>query len=191
MPAKRTKPAAKRTKPAAKALPKPRSAAVAARKRPATAAGARGVPLLRASDVRTIVEDLMATVAPGDVADLLDLEDMLRTRAAGLDTPELALLRVQLDFALDVLRDHLDGACPQIPYSTISLLTAGVCYFADEMDVIPDFLPGVGRLDDAVVMAVAFEMAADGIRRYCTWKDLPVEPLFGLPTRRGRAKRVK
>jgi uncharacterized membrane protein YkvA (DUF1232 family) len=166
---------------ATKAAPK------APAKRAAVPARGRRVPLLRASDVRTILQDLTATVAPGDVADLLELEAMLRERAAKLKAPQLALLRTQLDFALAVLRDHQDGACPQIPYSTISLLTAGVCYFADEMDVIPDFLPGVGRLDDAVVMAMAFEMAEDGIRRYCTWKERPTAPLFGV--RGGRQER--
>ena len=153
--------------------------ATAPPKRPAAAARGRQVPLLRASDVRTILQDLMASVAPGDVEDLLELEEKLRARAAELTAPQLALLRTQLDFAFQVLRDHQDGACPQIPYSTISLLTAAVCYFADEMDVIPDFLPGVGRLDDAVVMAMAFDMAADGIRRYCTSKGLPAGHLFG------------
>ncbi len=177
----------KRTKTAVKA-PTKRIAIKAPAKRTAAAASGRRVPLLRAGDVRTIVQDLAATVAPGDVADLLELEELLRQRAASLQAPELALLRTQLDFALDFLRDHLDGACPQIPYSTVSLLTAAVCYFADEVDVIPDFLPGVGRLDDAVVMLMAFEMAADGIRRYCTWKGLPMAPLFG-GRRGGRAVR--
>ena len=167
---------------AAKAAPKGRTKRTTA----PVAAAARRVPLLRSSDIRVILQDLTSTVAPGDVADLLELEAMLRARAASIKAPQLALLRTQLDFALDLLRDHLEGACPQIPYSTISLLTAGVCYFADEMDVIPDFLPG-GRLDDAVVMAMAFEMAADGLRRYCTWKGLPTAPLFGKRrSRRGQ-----
>ncbi len=163
-----------------------KAASKAPAKRPAATARARRVPLLRASDVRMILQDLMTTVAPGDVADLLELEDTLRKRAADMKDPHLALLRTQLEFALDFLRDHLEGACPQIPYSTVSLLTAGVCYFADEVDVIPDFLPGVGRLDDAVVMAMAFEMAKEGLRRYCTWKSCPFEPLFGAH-RSGRA----
>lgn len=157
-------------KAAAKAAPQ--------RTRPAAAAPTPSVPILSAGDVRAILQDLTATVAPGDVEDLLELEERLRARAASLDSPHLEQLRVQVDFALDFLRDHIDGECPQVPYSTVSLLTAGICYFADEMDVIPDFLPGVGRLDDAAVMQMAFEMAEDGIRRYCTAKGRPVEHLF-------------
>jgi len=155
---------------AAKAAPK--------RTRPTAVTPAPSVPILSADDVRAILHDLTETVAPGDVEDLLELEDRLRARAAAMD-PHLESLRIQVDFTLDFLRDHIEGECQQVPYSTVSLLTAGICYFADEMDVIPDFLPGVGRLDDAAVMQMAFEMAADGIRRYCTAKGRSAEPLFG------------
>ena len=164
MPARRTRAGAK--------IPAKRSPS-------STSAPTRRVPLLRASDVRMILNDLAVRAAPGDVADLLQLEEGLRARATTLKAPQLALLREQLAFALDCLRDHLNGACPQIPYSTISLLTAAVCYFADEVDVIPDFLPRIGRLDDGAVMAMAFDLAEDGIRRYCTSKGRSAASLFG------------
>lgn len=127
-------------------------------------------PLLNRADIRTILYELANRVAPADVTALLQTESELRKRAASLPADDLALLRDQLTLALDCLRDHVDGTCPQIPYYTISLLAAAVSYFADELDVIPDFLPRVGRLDDAVVMALAYELGRDGLRRYCAWK---------------------
>jgi uncharacterized membrane protein YkvA (DUF1232 family) len=117
-----------------------------------------------------IVHDLANRIAPADVTALLQAERDLRKRAASLVSDELQLLAEQLSLALDCLRDHVGGACPQIPYYTISVLAAAVSYFANELDVIPDFLPRVGRLDDAVVMAMAFELGRDGVRRYCAWK---------------------
>jgi uncharacterized membrane protein YkvA (DUF1232 family) len=127
-------------------------------------------PLLERSDIRMIVHELANRVAPADVMALLQAERDLRQRARGLQSGNLQLLAAQLSLALDCLRDHVDGACPQIPYYTISVLAAAVSYFADELDVIPDFLPRIGRLDDAVVMAMACELGRDGLRRYCAWK---------------------
>src|SRR6185295_6435537 len=72
-----------------------------AKKRTATRKTRRRVPLLRASDLRLILHDLSSTVAPGDVEDLLTGEAPLRATAAGMKAPELALLRRQLDCALD------------------------------------------------------------------------------------------
>jgi uncharacterized membrane protein YkvA (DUF1232 family) len=131
-------------------------------------ARARRGPLLRPDDVRTALVDLARRMAPADVTALMGREQELRRRAAELTEPQLALLRDQLSLALDCLHDHVAGDCPQIPYSAISLLAAGVCYFADELDLVPDFLARIGRLDDGAMMAMAFQLAADGIRRYCT-----------------------
>ena len=127
-------------------------------------------PVLDRSDIRIILYELANQLAPADLTALLQAESELRERATGLGVDGMPLLAEQLTLALDCLRDHEDGACPQIPYYTISLLAAAVSYFANELDVIPDFLPRVGRLDDAVVMALAYELARDGMRRYCAWK---------------------
>jgi uncharacterized membrane protein YkvA (DUF1232 family) len=157
--------------------------------RPRRASARRGrstatqVPLLSRADVRTILHELANRLAPADLTALLETESELRHRAAGLQSENLPVLAEQLSVALDCLRDHVEGACPQIPYYTISLLAAAVSYFADELDVIPDFLPRVGHLDDAVVMAMAYELGRDGLRRYCAWKgrDAPTLLRDGSP----------
>ena len=154
----------------------PRSARVSAKKgRPLPTPA----PLLSRADVRTILYELANRLAPADLTALLETESQLRDRAAHLQAEDLSVLGEQLSVALDCLRDHADGACPQIPYYTISLLAAAVSYFADELDVIPDFLPRVGHLDDAVVMAMAYELGRDGLRRYCAWTGRDAHTLLG------------
>jgi uncharacterized membrane protein YkvA (DUF1232 family) len=139
-------------------------------------------PLLEPSDIRRIVLDAAVQIAPADVVELMTREDELREEGRQLQAPELALLREQLELALDCLKDHVEGNCPQIPFYTISLLGAAVWYFGDVLDVIPDFLPKIGMLDDAAVMAMAFQLAASGLRRYCTWKGRAVDSVLGQPS---------
>ena len=127
--------------------------------------------LTRAEVVRAVVE-LANTLAPADVGDLLIAESTIRERATKLPGPPGKTLRGELDLALMCLKDHAAGRCPQIPYYSISLLAAGVAYLADQLDFVPDFLPRIGMIDDALVMAVAFELGRDGLRRYCVWKGL-------------------
>lgn len=143
-----------------------------------TGDSSHGTALLERSDVRTILLDLAQQLAPADVASLMAHEQVLRTTANHLPSPRLALLRDQLQMALDCLRDHVSGRCPQIPLFTISLLAAAVSYFGCANDVIPDFLPRIGRLDDAAVMALAFHLGQDGIRRYCAATGRTAEVVF-------------
>lgn len=146
-------------------------------------------PLLTPTELRHAVFELANTLAPADVSDLLAEEEALRERAALLTGEPGKLLGLQLDLALACLRDHDAGECPQIPYYTISLLAAGLAYLGDELDLVPDFLPKIGTLDDALVMAMACQLADDGLRRYCTWKEIDPVPALGVErtARRRRA----
>jgi uncharacterized membrane protein YkvA (DUF1232 family) len=125
----------------------------------------------RAEVVHAVIE-LANKLAPADVGDLLVAESSIRERAAKLAGVPGRRCARQLELALMCLKDHAAGRCPQIPYYSISLLAAGVAYLADQLDFVPDFLPRIGMIDDALVMAVACDLGRDGLRRYCVWKGI-------------------
>ncbi len=144
---------ARRTKAADRAAPARRST-------PATSSRSARPPLLTRAEVTRAVGDLLGAVST------------IRERAAQLPGPPGRRMRAELDLALLCLKDHHAGVCPQIPYYAISLLAAGVAYLADQLDFVPDFLPRIGMLDDALVMEIATELAGAGLKRYCVWKGL-------------------
>jgi uncharacterized membrane protein YkvA (DUF1232 family) len=93
------------------------------------------------------------------------------------------------------------GACLQILQCTISLLAAGMAYMTTNLDLIPDFLPHKGIVDDAMVMGMVCELARDGLDRYVTWKGMTgARPLdagevgryadAALPVARARPRRA-
>ena len=132
----------------------------------------RAAGLLTRAEVVNAVVELANKLAPADVGDLLVAESTIRERATKLSGPPGRVLRGELELALLCLKDHAAGRCPQIPYYSISLLAAGVTYLADQLDFVPDFLPRIGMIDDALVMAVAFDLGRDGLERYCVWKGI-------------------
>jgi uncharacterized membrane protein YkvA (DUF1232 family) len=161
---------------ATKKVGKERSAVRAARTTRSARATRQAKPahpvlLTRAEVVRAVIE-LANKLAPADVGDLLVAESTIRERAAQLPGAPGRALRAELELALLCLKDHAAGRCPQIPYYAISLLAAGVAYLADQLDFVPDFLPRLGMIDDALVMAVAFDLGRDGLKRYCVWKGI-------------------
>jgi uncharacterized membrane protein YkvA (DUF1232 family) len=166
-------------------------AAKAARARGArpSAPRARTPPPVTARDLKRAIIELANIIAPGDVGDFLASESELRDRVARLDGDTGARFNVQITLALQVLRDHVAGECPQIPYFTISLLGAALAYLLDDLDMIPDFLPGRGTLDDAAVLAMACTLAEPGLRRYCEAKG--VDPALALGRPRERSKETR
>lgn len=132
---------------------------------------------LKASDFRSYLIDNAKIMAPGDIETALPQADLAREKAARDRDLHPRLVR-QVDVALQILTDHAAGDCPQIPLWTISLLTVALFYLLNPNDVVPDFIPRVGISDDAVVFELAFELAADGVERYCTANDVSAEGLF-------------
>jgi len=169
------------------------SAKVASAKAPSAPASSAPVPepLITRSELRRVLVELASTLAPGDVGDLLGEEQTLRARASTLGGKPGEVFRTQLDLALACLHDHAAGEIPQIPFYTISLLTAAVAYLADDLDIIPDFLPDRGTIDDALVLAMACSMGESGLRRYCTWKEIDANAALGLAPAPARGARTR
>jgi uncharacterized membrane protein YkvA (DUF1232 family) len=140
-------------------------------------------PVLSDADFEQHLISHAAAVAPADVTALVARGTVVRRRLHGERHlhPELAR---RGNVALDLLSDHARGACPQIPYHTISLLASALLYYLAPVDVIPDFIPRIGTADDALVLDIAWRLAAPGIERYTDWKDLAAAD--AAPARRSR-----
>jgi uncharacterized membrane protein YkvA (DUF1232 family) len=120
--------------------------------------------------VLAFISEQAARVAAPDVAALVANAAALRAKVGALEGSRFQPFRAQVEEALACLEDHAAGTCVQIPYYTVSVLAAALFYFQSPVDAVPDFLPRLGAVDDALVMAVATDMAAEGLQRYRVWK---------------------
>ena len=68
-------------------------------------------------------------------------------------------------------------ADPRVPRRHKLLLGLAVLYLAMPFDLIPDFIPVLGQLDDAVVLALALR----GLRRAAARLDQAPAPIGGPP----------
>src|SRR5262245_5545886 len=112
-------------------------------------------PGLEPNDFRAYLAEKAAEIAPRDVAGVLERAGEVRAKAASLEVQ--TRLRRQLDLGLKLLRDHVTDRCPQIPLQTVAVLAVAVLYFLSPLDAIPDELPRVGTMDDALVLQLAFD----------------------------------
>lgn len=127
------------------------------------------------AEVRRILAERLALVAAPDAEAVVASASALRAKLEGLDSRRYRRFRDQVELALECVADYCRGSAQQIPLYTIAVLTAALLYFQSPVGIIADFLPGIGYADDALVMAVAFSMGADGVRRYCAVKGYRAE----------------
>ncbi len=84
-----------------------------------------------------------------------------------------ALDRVWNDFTvmLRLVKTWAIGGYRDIPWRTIVLVIAGIVYFVNPFDLIPDWLPGIGLIDDATVLAFIASSVREDLRRFCAWEQ--------------------
>ena len=72
--------------------------------------------------------------------------------------------------AYGLVSDTTTGRYRGVPKTTVALVVGGLAYLALPVDIVPDFIPVAGWLDDAAVLAWIFKQSADELGRYRTWR---------------------
>ena len=107
-------------------------------------------------------------VGEEDVKDTLGKEDEIKKLFKRIKV--LAKYCNDLCDIFELLRDRVTGAYKETPWRTIAALTGALIYVLSPIDLILDFIPGIGFLDDAVVIGLAIKLAQPDLEKYRTWK---------------------
>ena len=70
----------------------------------------------------------------------------------------------------ELLRDRVKGVYTETPWTTIAALIGALLYVLSPLDLIFDFIPVIGFLDDAVVFGLAVKLAQSDLEKYRAWK---------------------
>lgn len=76
-----------------------------------------------------------------------------------------------LKLLLSLVKDYISGTYREIPYSSIIAAVAGILYFLSPIDFIPDFIPGVGLIDDVFVIGLVLKQIHKDLVKYEEWKS--------------------
>jgi uncharacterized membrane protein YkvA (DUF1232 family) len=71
---------------------------------------------------------------------------------------------------LRLLRVHYRGEYRDVPVTTLVVIIAAVIYVVNPFDMIPDWVPGLGLLDDAFVLALAIRRTRETLDEFMIWE---------------------
>lgn len=107
------------------------------------------------------------------VEDLEKAQELLDKAVDKADKKRNGVLRDiwdNLQSLFNLFSDWINGNYKDISKQSIILVTIGIVYFVSPADLIPDFILGIGFLDDATILGFVIKQIGFEIDKYNDWK---------------------
>ena len=69
-----------------------------------------------------------------------------------------------------MLKDYRKGVYSKVPWFTIATIAFSFLYILNPLDIIPDFIPGLGYIDDMAIITFSLRFIQSDIHNYLDWK---------------------
>ncbi len=103
-----------------------------------------------------------------DVNNVLEDEEEIKSKFESKGKLQRYVDDAQLLFNL--LRDYANGNYKEVPFNVVAAIGGALLYVLSPIDLIPDFIPIVGYLDDAAVIAFCLNLIEKDLISYKVWK---------------------
>jgi len=97
------------------------------------------------------------------------LADNAENKLEGL-TEKLVAFTEQIALFISLIRDYCTGEYRQVPWRLVLSATAALIWFVNPFDLVPDFITGVGLIDDALVAGLVVGSFRTELETYRTWR---------------------
>ena len=107
-------------------------------------------------------------VTEGDLKKILEKRDEIEGKFKK-DGP-LGRFITDLKLLFSIIQDYVKGEYRVVPFWSIAAIVAALLYVLSPIDLIPDFIPVIGLVDDALVIAACLAMVEEDLLKYKDWK---------------------
>lgn len=72
---------------------------------------------------------------------------------------------------ISLVRSYVKGEYKLVPVASLIAIVAALTYVVAHFDLIPDFIPGAGLLDDVAVLLFALKLVSSDVEEYKKWRE--------------------
>ena len=114
------------------------------------------------SAFRKTLEDAKEIISDHEKLDDLIYDAYNKIGNIKIGNTKLAALFEKIELFIQMIRAYIKGEYKELPLRTIILIVAGLLYFINPLDLIPDLIPITGYLDDlSIVIWIAHSIDKD------------------------------
>ena len=74
-----------------------------------------------------------------------------------------------------MLSAYAKGQYRDVPWKSIAAIGAALAYLICPFDIIPDFIPGIGMLDDMIVLGLCLKTVKIDLDKFRVWRNKTTE----------------
>jgi uncharacterized membrane protein YkvA (DUF1232 family) len=79
---------------------------------------------------------------------------------------EISGLTAKVKLFILMIRAYVKGEYTEVPLKSIVLILAGLIYFINPFDLISDFIPGIGYIDDITIILWILKSVEDDVLKF-------------------------
>lgn len=107
-------------------------------------------------------------VTEEDLKKVLEKADEIKDKFEG--NGPLGRFIADVKLMISLVKDYYNGAYRKIPFYSIAAIVAALLYVFNPFDLIPDAIPVVGLVDDALVVGACLLLVEQDLMEYKEWK---------------------
>ncbi|MCW9037739.1 YkvA family protein [Altibacter sp.] len=113
-------------------------------------------------------KEKITKIEDGDVEILMDNQEQI-SKKLSQSSPLSKYLEIG-KLMMAMVKDIKKGSYSNVPWFTIATIVMALLYVLNPMDLVPDFIPGIGYLDDLAILSIGIGWIESDLHRYLDWK---------------------
>jgi len=110
-----------------------------------------------------------ASIDKEDIRKVMDSAEDIKQKVVNSAPLKRFVKDVSLLFSM--IKDYWRGVYRGIPWWAIAAIVFALLYVLSPIDLIPDFIPVIGLVDDAAVLGLCIALIENDIQAYQEWKE--------------------
>ncbi len=124
-------------------------------------------PGITPEEARNIIREGSTKVTGEDLDKVVHRADDIKRKIHG----PLTRFMDDIKILISMVKDYWNSSYRQGPWWTVAAAATALLYVLNPMDIVPDFIPFIGLLDDAAVVSACLFMLERDLAAYRAWKS--------------------